>query len=180
MAQKFTDILSAINNPEIRQAIESLFGILGLGGRDSSTSMDLSLQGELTGDTTGSHFGAVTGDVTGDVTGNVQGDQTRVQTQIAADTDLDDSDFDTTLIELSGASASCNVSKFTPTVGKTYIISCSSVVTANPTLVASSGITLDGTNDTATFDAADECLIITCINATTCLIVENIGSVAMS
>jgi hypothetical protein len=100
-------------------------------------------------------------------------------TTYTSDQDLDDNDLPTTMIDVDGV-ASCDIIKFTPVPGKTYVISCSGVSVANPTLVSSSGITLDGSNDTATFDAIDECLIIFCINATTCLIVENIGGVVLS
>jgi hypothetical protein len=42
------------------------------------------------------------------------------------------------------------------------------------------GATYDGTNDIATFDAIGESLILFAISATRLLIIENIGSVALS
>ena len=178
--QNFEQILQSINNTEIRYALELLFGFAGVAKGNSGSGIVKDVTGNLTGNVTGNVTGDQLGDMTGDVTGDVNGDEIKQLTTYSADTDLSDTDVPTTLIDLNGASASCDISNFTPTPGKTYVFSCSSVVTANPTLTASSGITLDGTNDVATFDAANECIIIVCINATTCLVVSNVGSVVFS
>jgi hypothetical protein len=59
MAQKFEQIIQSINNSELRQAIELLFSIIGIGKGDNSGNSG--------------YVGDVTGDVTGNVTGNVAG-----------------------------------------------------------------------------------------------------------
>jgi hypothetical protein len=117
--------------------------------------------------------------MTGDVTGNVEGTNVKTLATLSADIDLDDGDFSASMIDLNGSSATVAVTKFTPVPGTMYVISCSDASNA-VTLTASSGITLNGTNAIATWDAADECIFIFCINATTCLVVENVGSVAFS
>jgi outer membrane lipoprotein SlyB len=178
MAQYFEQIMQSINNSEIRIALEKLFAIAGIG--KGSQVGDPGFVGNLTGNVTGDVLGDVVGDVTGDVLGDITGDQIRVTSTKSVDEDMGDADtFATTLIDLDGTSASVALTKFTPTIGKTYVIFCSDASNA-VTLTTSSGVTLDGTNDLATFDAADECIVITCINATTCLVVENIGGVVLS
>ena len=177
--ENFEQILTSINNSEIRIALEKLFALAGISTGNSGSGIVQDVVGNLTGNVTGNVTGDQLGDMTGDVTGDVNGNEVKQLTTYTSDQDLGDTDLPTTMIDVDGA-ASCDIINFTPVPGKTYVISCSGVAVANPTLVASSGITLDGTNDTATFDAADECLIIFCINATTCLIVENIGGVVMS
>jgi hypothetical protein len=178
--ENFEQILCNINNTEIRIALERLFALVGVGTGSDGTSLSQDVVGNLTGNVSGNVTGDQLGNMTGDVTGDVNGNEVKQLTTYSADTDLDDTDLPTTMIDLNGSTASTDVTKFTPEPGKTYVISCSDVGTADPSITASSGITLDGTNDKATFDAADECLIIFCINATTCLIVENIGGVVLS
>ena len=140
----------------------------------------ITCNGGFVGNVTGNVTGDVAGNVTGNVTGDLSGDETKQLATYSADTALGDGDFPTTLIDLNGSTASTDITAFTPTPGKTYIISCSSVSTADPTLTASAGVTLDGTNDVATFNAADDCIVLVCINATTCLISANIGAVVFS
>ena len=130
------------------------------------------------GNTSGTHTGGVLGNVTGDVTGDVSGDVIKQLTTYSADTDLDDNDFPTTYVELLGSTAVCNVSKFTPTVGKLYVFYCEDATNA-VTLTTSAGITIDGTNDVATFDSG-EMLVVFCLTPTKCLVVANVGPVAFS
>jgi hypothetical protein len=52
--------------------------------------------------------------------------------------------------------------------------------TVSHVMTAASGTTFDGTNDTATFDAAGEQLILMSISATEWIILLNSGSVVMS
>ena len=96
----------------------------------------------------------------------------RVATTYAADVDLGDVDFPTDVILIDGTNNTVAISNFTPTPGKLYIFVCvdSSEVT---TLTASSGVTLDGTNDVVTFVAANDILVLYAVSATTCLIVAN-------
>ena len=96
----------------------------------------------------------------------------RVATTYAADVDLGDVDFPTDVIFIDGTSATVAISNFTPTPGKLYIFVCldSSEVT---TLTASSGVTLDGTNDVVTFVAANDILVLYAVSATKLLVVVN-------
>jgi hypothetical protein len=174
--ENFEQILQCINNTEIRIALERLFALCGVGTGSDGASITQNVVGNLTGNVTGDLLGTTVGTHIGDN----EGDEIKQLTTYSVDTDLDDTDLPTTMIDLNGSTASADVIKFTPEPGKMYVISCSDVGTADPSITASSGITLDGTNDKATFDAADECLIIFCINATTCLIIENIGGVVLS
>lgn len=177
MSESLGEMLQSINNSELRISLEKILGILGF--TPSTRVGGVSLTGNVTGNLTGNVTGDVLGDVVGDVTGNLSGDVTKGQATLSADEDLDDGDFSGTMVDLNGSSATVAVTNFTPTPGKTYVISCSDATNA-VTLTASTGVTLDGTNNKATFDAADECLVIVCINATTCLIVENIGAVTLA
>jgi hypothetical protein len=178
--ENFEQILQSINNSEIRIALEKLFALCGVSTGSDGSAINQNVIGSLTGNVTGNVTGDLLGLTVGNHIGGVDGDVIKQLTTYSADTDLDDTDLPTTMIDLNGSTASTDVIKFTPEPGKIYVISCSDVGTADPSITASSGITLDGTNDKATFDAADECLIIFCINATTCLIVENIGGVVLS
>jgi len=162
MAQTIAQVISSINNSELRIAIEMLLTAL------ASTGLTTNVTGNLTGN------------VTGNLTGDVAGDITLPKTSIAADTDLSDGDFDTSFIDLSGEDASCDISNWVPTPGKFYVITCSDVSTADPTVTLKLGATFDGTNDIATFDAAAESLVLFAISATRLVIVENVDEVALS
>jgi len=96
----------------------------------------------------------------------------REASNYVADKALGDKDFPTDLIELDGTDATVALSEFTPTPGKLYVFVCldSSEVT---TLTASSGVTLDGTNDVVTFVAANDILVLFAVSATKLLIVAN-------
>lgn len=68
-----------------------------------------------------------------------------------------------------------------PTAGdKLYIINASASGTAAHTVTLPSGVTWDGTNNTATLNAPNEALHVVAISATRWFIMENIGSVALS
>lgn len=68
-----------------------------------------------------------------------------------------------------------------PAVGDTLIIVDNSASgTAAHTVTLPAGVTWDGTNNTATFDAPGEALFVTALSATRWFIVLNIGSVALS
>lgn len=68
-----------------------------------------------------------------------------------------------------------------PTVGdELYIINSSASGTAAHTVTLPSGVTFDGTNNTATLNAPNEALHIIAISATRWFILENIGSVGLS
>lgn len=78
MAQKFQDILTMIQNSQIRVALERMFAIIGVSGSDTASTftIDGDITGDVTGDLTGDVTGDVTGNVTGDLTGNVVGNVT--------------------------------------------------------------------------------------------------------
>lgn len=141
----------------------------------------LAVTGALTatGGVTGAVTGNVAGDVTGDVDGNIVGEHTMEVTAHDADAALGDADFATQLITLDGG-ASCDITEWTPTVGKMYILTCIDVSVANPTVTLSTGITWDGTNDTATFDAAGETITVVAVSATRLMVVANPNSIAFS
>ena len=66
-----------------------------------------------------------------------------------------------------------------PVPGKMLVIWQKDAGTAGHTVTLTAG-TWDGTNDVATLDAQDECLIVIGVSATRYMIVENIGSIAFS
>ena len=103
----------------------------------------------------------------------------RVAKTYAVDTDLGDVDFPTDVILIDGAVATVAISNFTPTPGKLYIFVCldSSEVT---TLTASSGVTLDGTNDVVTFVGTNDVLVLYAVSATMCLVVANPQTLSFS
>ena len=65
-----------------------------------------------------------------------------------------------------------------PLPGKFLVVSC--VDASNAVTAVLSAGTYDGTNVTATFDAAEESLVLFGISATRFIIVSNIGAVALS
>ncbi len=68
-----------------------------------------------------------------------------------------------------------------PAVGdQLFIIDNAASGTAAHTVTTASGVTWDGTNNTATFNAVGEALHVIAISATRWFILENIGSVALS
>jgi len=68
-----------------------------------------------------------------------------------------------------------------PTAGdELYIIDSSASGTAAHTVTLPEGVTWDGTNDIATFNAPGEALHVVAISATRWFIMENIGSVGLS
>ena len=110
--------------------------------------------------------------------GAVVGDVTRVATNYAADAALGDADFPTSFIELDGG-GTCDITEFTPTKGKTYVIVCTDS-TVDPTITTSAGVTFDGTNNTASFPDAGDALVLFAISATQLIVVENIGTVGLT
>lgn len=87
-------------------------------------------------------------------------------------------DADDGFVLLDASSASTDMTIAAPAAGRLLVISC--VSAANSCTVTLTAGTFDGTNDTATFDAAAETLVLFGISATRFVIVENIGAVALS
>ena len=65
-----------------------------------------------------------------------------------------------------------------PAAGKILAVSHIAANTGTAQVVLSPGCTFDGTNGTATLNAANECLVVLGISATRYVILENIGTVA--
>lgn len=61
-----------------------------------------------------------------------------------------------------------------------FIVDSSASGTAAHTVTTASGVTWDGTNNTATLNAPDEALYVVALSATRWFIVANLGSVALS
>lgn len=174
MAQLFEHIIQSINNSELRIAIEKLFAIIGVGIGDKEGSV--SVTGTLTGDVTGN----VTGNVTGDQIGDSYGEHIDSTTVFNADTDMGDTDFASGVIILDGSTGTVALTNFTPTAGKLYTIFHSDS-TNDASLACSSGVTINAAgNNTMSFTDAGDCIILKAITASRLVIVENIGSVALS
>lgn len=129
---------------------------------------------------TGNVTGNVTGDVTGDVTGNLTGTiDLPAADALTADEDMSDTDFASPYVTLNGT-ASCAITNWTPTVGRTYFLHCVTSISNSPTIALSSGGTWDGTNDLATFDAVNEYLVVTCVAALILKVIANPDSISFS
>jgi len=151
---------------------------------DEINYIQITKEGILTLVGSASLTGNIAGNVTGDVLGDVIGDLTGSVTLPAADVlvaseDMGDTDFASNSVTLNGTAA-CAISNWTPTVGNTYTFHCVTSVANSPTVTLSSGITWDGTNDVATFDAVDEWIQVICISATKLKVVANPDSISFS
>jgi len=98
-------------------------------------------------------------------------------TTFTADADIDGGKY--SFIELDGSSANVQLTKLNAYKGQKLVITCSDS-TNTTTVKTVSGTTFDGTNNTATFDAAGETLVLYAISDTQFVIIENIGSVGLS
>jgi len=98
---------------------------------------------------------------------------------VARTLDLDDGDFESDVIFLDGTTA-CTITKWTPTVGVTYVLECIDS-TADPVVTLSSGITINATgNDKMTFPDADDSMVLKMVSATRMVILSNNGSVTLA
>lgn len=89
--------------------------------------------------------------------------------------------LDSGIVLLNHASTIIAATLDAPTAGdELYIINNSASGTAAHTVTTASGVTFDGTNNTATLNAPNEALHIIAISATRWFILENIGAVALS
>lgn len=85
------------------------------------------------------------------------------------------------LVLLNHASTIIAATLAAPTVGdELFIVDSSASGTAAHTVTLPSGVTWDGTNNTATLNAPGEALHVIAISTTRWFILENIGSVALS
>lgn len=85
------------------------------------------------------------------------------------------------LVMLNHASTIIAATLAAPVAGnELYIVDSSASGTAAHTVTLPSGVTWDGTNNTATLNAPGEALHVIALSATRWLILENIGAVALS
>lgn len=130
------------------------------------------------GDVTGDITGDLTGDLTGDVTGNVVGEHRHSTQELTATGAIT---LDSGMVLLNHASTVIAATLDAPVAGdELYIINSSASGTEAHTVTTAGGVTWDGTNNTATFDAPDEALHVIAISATRWFILNNIDSVGLS
>ncbi len=119
----------------------------------------------------------VTNGITGNLTGNVTGDHNQSQelTVTGAIT------INNGIVLLNHASTIIAATLDAPTAGDRLTILDSSLTgTAAHTVTLPSGVTWDGTNNTATFNLLGERLEVVALSATRWYIISNTGSVALS
>lgn len=85
----------------------------------------------------------------------------------------------TSFLHLNNSSAAIAVTIDAPKPGWLLVISQKDSGTQGHTVTLTAG-TFDGTNDVATFNAANETLVLLGVSATRFVIIENIGSVGLS
>lgn len=118
------------------------------------------------------------GDVIGDVTGNLVGQHRHEVAPLTASGAIA---IDSGVVTLSHATVAIAATLDAPTPGdELYIINMSASGTAAHTVKTPSGVTWNGTNNTATLDAPGEALHVIAVSATRWFILENIGSVGLS
>ena len=81
---------------------------------------------------------------------------------------------------ITGGTGIADLTLAAPTVGARCEIRIDSLSSGDVVVTTASGVTFDGTNNTATFDAVAEALVLVYKSATQWQIVENVGSVALS
>ena len=86
---------------------------------------------------------------------------------------------DVSYVELNHASVKIEATIAAPAAGRFLVITQTDAGTAGHTVTTTAG-DFDGTNNTATFNAAEETLVLFGISATRFVIVENIGSVGLT
>ena len=81
---------------------------------------------------------------------------------------------------VAGATGLADATLAAPTVGARCVIRIGSLASGSVVVTTTAGVTFDGTNNTATFDAADEALVLVYKSATEWAIELNIGGVTLS
>lgn len=81
---------------------------------------------------------------------------------------------------ITGGTGIADLTLAAPEAGVRCEIRIDSLSSGSVVVTTGTGVTFDGTNNTATFDAADEALVLAYSSATQWQIVENVGSVALS
>lgn len=81
---------------------------------------------------------------------------------------------------IAGGTGIANMTLGAPSPGDQATIRIDSITSGNVVVTCAAGVTLDGTNDVATFDAAGETLVLAYKAANTWQVVMNIGGVTLS
>lgn len=122
--------------------------------------------------------GGVVGAITGDITGNIVGEHRHSTQELTATGAFT---LNSGVLLLNHATVIIEATLDAPVAGdEVYIIDNSASGTAAHTVTLGSGVTYDGTNNTATLNAPDESLHLVAISATRWFINVNNGSVALS
>lgn len=116
----------------------------------------------------------VTGNLTGNVTGNLYGGVGVFTPAVLIESGQVPA---ASFVQLDHATVKIEAT-MTPTVGQFLVISQKDAGTVGHTVTTAG--TFDGTNNTATFNAANETLVLFGVSSTRWAIVQNIGSVALS
>jgi hypothetical protein len=159
------------NQKEVDAKIQNIAADGGSFTGDVTGDLTGNVTGDVTGDTTGTHIGAVT-----NTSGLVQTKQLElVPVEYTGDGIVDPNN---SFFFLNGATTGVDRTIAAPEVGAIVVCSCNNA-TNNCTLKLLSG-TFDGTNNTATFNAAEETLVFFGLSTTRAVILENIGGVVLS
>ena len=143
-----------------------------------TTNFDAVAAATFTGAVVGNVTGNVTGNLTGNVTGNVSGEVKNAVQTLAASGAIT---LNSGLVLLAHATVPVEATLDAPAAGdELFIVNNSASGTAAHTVTLPAGVTWDGTNDVATFNAPGEALHVIALSATRWLILENIGTVAFS
>jgi hypothetical protein len=81
---------------------------------------------------------------------------------------------------ITGGTGIADMSLAAPSDGDVATIRINSLTSGSVVVTCAAGVTLNGTNNVATFDAANETLVLAYKAANTWQVVENIGGVALS
>lgn len=123
-------------------------------------------------------IGELIGNVVGNVTGNITGKHFK---GVDAFTATSGSAITKEVCTLAHDSTPIAATLAAPVAGQQlYILNTSSTGTAAHTVKCASGVTFDGTNNTATFNAPAEALDLIALSATRWYIKTNTGSVGLS
>lgn len=95
--------------------------------------------------------------------------------QIAADGDIPS---EVSYVEMDASAAQLDLDLAAPAAGRLLVLHCADA--SNNCVITLGAGTWDGTNTIATFDAADETLVLLGVSATRFVILENIGGVVFS
>lgn len=116
--------------------------------------------------------------VQANVTGNTVGEHRHSVQELTATGAIT---IDSGIVGLNHATVVIEATLDAPTAGdELFIVNTSASGTAAHTVTLPSGVTFDGTNNTATLNAPEEAIHIIALSATRWFVVSNIGSVALS